>query len=72
MSIVATGGLSVKAVPFCFLVEAFESSGANADASTEEMSLSAQFAVMLSGNRYGSSTIKTSESLRRPRCFALA
>jgi hypothetical protein len=28
-------------------------------------------AVMLSGNRAGSSTMKTSDSARRPRCLAL-
>lgn len=48
-----------------------ESSGAKADARREETSVSDQVFDMLSWNRDGSSTTKTSDSLRRPRCRAL-
>lgn len=75
----------VVAAPFCFLRDrdacatplvdapalAALSSGANAEARREEMSVSDQCFFILSGKRDGSSTTKTSDSLRRPRCFAL-
>ena len=47
------------------------SSGAKAEVRSEEMSSSAQSTVMLSGNRAGSSTMKTSDSLRTPSWRAL-
>lgn len=47
------------------------SSGAKADARREEMSFVDHMVVMLSGKRDGSSTTKTSDSLRRPRRTAL-
>lgn len=46
-------------------------SGANADASNEETSVSDHILVILSGKRAGSSTTKTSDSLRRPSWSAL-
>lgn len=45
--------------------------GAKADASRDAMSFSDQVFDMLSGNWAGLSTMKTSDSLRRPRCRAL-
>lgn len=49
-----------------------ESPGAKADARTEAISVADHMVVMLSGNRAGSSTMKTSDSLRRPRRSALS
>ena len=70
-SIVATGGLSRVAPRFWDPDWASPISGAKAEASKLETSLSDQVALMLSGKRVGSSMMRTSDSLRRPRCTAL-
>lgn len=70
MSMVAVGGLFVGLEEPLAVAEG--RSGAKAEARRAEMSEADQVAVMLSGKRDGSSTTKTSASLRRPRRRALA
>lgn len=55
-----------------FVLRVAASSGAKADARSEVISSSFQFALMLSGKRAGSSTTKTSDSSRTPSRSALS